>query len=105
MAPSKKKVAKPKEVSLESPPKTELPNAELPKDENKLFDEDDELGTSSRPDLSIASEKQETPLNNVWDHAIDTLFKLSSVHPDGRSLQKVGSISRNGLHGTIFPMG
>ena len=49
-----------------------------------LFDKDDELGISIIPDLSIASEEEETPLNNVLDHAIDTLFKLSTVHPDGK---------------------
>ena len=46
------KATKPKEVSLDSPPKTELPKVELPKDENKQFDEADELGTSTIPDLS-----------------------------------------------------
>ena len=49
MAPSKKKVVKPKEVSLESSPKDELPKVELPKDENKLFDEDNDIGTSPLP--------------------------------------------------------
>ena len=75
-------MVKPKEVSLDSPPKTALPKVELPKDENKLFDKDDEFGASTIPDLSMA-----TPLKNVWDHAIDILFKLSTVHPDRKSLQ------------------
>ena len=89
MAPSKKKLVKPKEVSLESPPKTELPKVELPKDESKLFDEDDELGTSTIPDLaSGASEEEKIPLNSVWDHAIDTPFKHSDIHLDGQFLRK-----------------
>ena len=54
MAPSKKKAAQAKEVSLETPPKSEIPKVELPKGENKLFDEEDELITSPIPDFSIA---------------------------------------------------
>ena len=65
MAPFKKNVAQPKQVSLDSPPNTELPKVELPEDENKLFDENDELGASTLPDLLIASEKETTPLKNV----------------------------------------
>ena len=88
MAPSKKKAVKPTEVSLETPPKTELPKVDLPKDENKLLDEDDELGTTTILDFSVASEEEkEITLTTIWDHAIDTLFKLSTVHPDGKSLQ------------------
>ena len=39
--------------------------------------------------LSIASEDEEEEVmpNNVWDHAIDTLFKLSTLHSDGKSLR------------------
>ena len=82
------KAVLPKEVSLEAPPKTELPKLELPRNENKLFDEGDEMVTSTIPDFSVASEEeQETPLTNVWDHAIDILFKLSTVHPDGENSQ------------------
>ena len=81
-------MTKPKEVSLESPPKTEIPKVELPKDENNLFDEDVENGTSTVHDSFIASEEEETPLNNVWDHAIDTVFKLSTVHPDGKGFTR-----------------
>ena len=51
MLPSKKKAAKPKEVSLEMPPKDEFTKSTLTKDENKLFDEDDELVTSTIPDF------------------------------------------------------
>ena len=71
--------------------------------ENKLFDEDDELGASTIADLSISSEEEETSLNNVWDHAIDTLFKLSTIHPDGNSLQSWVQYQKHRLHGTIFP--
>ena len=88
MAPSKKMKVKPKELSLESPPKDKLPKIELLKDENKLFCEDDNIGTSTVPALSIASEEEEIPLNDVWNHAIDTLFKLSTLHSDGKSHTK-----------------
>ena len=93
-APSKKKMAKPKDVSLELTPQTELPMVDPPKvklsnDENKSFDEDDDQATSTIPDLSIEPEEErETSLIGVWDHTIDTLFKLSSLHPDGRSLKQ-----------------
>ena len=61
----------------------------LPKDENKQFDEDDELVPSTIPDFSVVSEEEnDVSLPTVWDHAIETLFKLSSAHPDGISLKK-----------------
>ena len=52
MPPSKKKLLKLKEVSLDSPPKEETPNIELPNDENILFDVDEDIGTSTIADLS-----------------------------------------------------
>ena len=77
MSPSIKKVAKPKEISPETPPKTERPMVELPKDENELFDQDDDLITSTLPDFSIASEEK-TPVPTVWDHDTETIFKFNS---------------------------
>ena len=52
--------------------------------ENKLFDEDDDVGTSTSPDLSLPSEDEEEEVksNNVWEYAIDVLFKLSPLHPE-----------------------
>ena len=44
MTPSKKKLLKPKEVSLDPSLKVETPIVELPNDENKLFAEDDDVG-------------------------------------------------------------
>ena len=90
MPPSKKKLLKPKEVSLDSPLNEETPNIELPYDENKLFDVDDDVGTSTIPDLSVPSEDEEEEVitTDVWEHAIDILFKLSPLHPDGKSLRK-----------------
>ena len=65
-------------------------NFGLPNDENKLFDVDDDIGASTIPDLSVAIEDQEEEIipNNVLDHAIDTLFKLSTLHSDGKSFRK-----------------
>ena len=89
MSPSRKKLAKPKEVSLETPPKDELPKGTIPKDEYKHFDEDDGLVASTIPDFSVASEEQkEISPPTICHHAINTLFKLSSAHPDGTSLKK-----------------
>ena len=75
---------------MDSPPKEETPNIELPKDENKLFDVDDDAGTSTIAELSVPSEDEEEEVksNNVWEHAIDILFKPSPLHPDGKSLRK-----------------
>ena len=85
-----KKLLKPKEVSLDSTLEEETPNVELPNDENKLFDVDDDVGTSTIPDLSLPSEDEEEEVlsNNIWEHAIDILFILSPLHPDGKSLRK-----------------
>ena len=51
MPPSKKNLLKPKDVSLDSPPKEETPSIELPHDESKLFDVDDDVETSMNADL------------------------------------------------------
>ena len=52
-----------------------------------MFDEDDDVGTPTIPDLSVPSEDDEEEVisNHVWEHAIDILFKL---HPDGKNLRK-----------------
>ena len=67
MTPSKKKLLKPKEVSLDPSIKEETPIIELPNDENKLFDEEDDVVTSIVPDLSLPSEDEEEEVksNNV----------------------------------------
>ena len=90
MPPSKKKSLKPKEVSLDPSIKEETPIIELANDENKLFDEEDDVGTSTIPDLSLPSEneEEEAKSNNVWEYAIDVLFKLSPLHAEGKSLIK-----------------
>ena len=82
-------MAKPKKFSLEASSQAESPKIELPNDEIRLFDEGDDHVTSTIPDLSIEPEEErETSLTGVWDHVIDTLFKLSAFHPDGRSLKQ-----------------
>ena len=85
MPPSKNKLLKPKEVSLDPSLKEETPIVELPNNENKLFDEGDDVGTSTIPDLSLPSEDEEEEVksNNVWEYAIDVLFKLSPLHLQG----------------------
>ena len=90
MRPSKKNLLKPKEASLDPSIKVETHIIELPKDENKLFDEEDDVGASIVPDLSLPSEDEEEELkpNNVWEYAIDVLFKLSRLHPEEKSLRK-----------------
>ena len=90
MTPSKKKILKPTEVSLDPSIKLETPTVELPNNENKLFDEDDDVGISTITDLSLPSEDEEEEVksNNVWEYAIDVLFKLSPLYPEGRSLRK-----------------
>ena len=65
------------------------PTLELPNDENKLFDERDDIGKSTIPDLSLPSEEDEekTNNNNVWEYAINNLFHLSTSHVEGKSLR------------------
>ena len=55
-----------------------------------MCDVDDVVGTSIIADLSVIGEDEEEEVksNNVWEHAIDILFKLSPLHPDGKSLRK-----------------
>ena len=65
-----------------------FPRLKLLNDENKLSDQDVIVRTSTLPELSIASEEEEIPLIDVCDHATDTLFKLSTIHSDGKSLRK-----------------
>ena len=75
---------------MDSPLKEETPNIELPNYENKLFDVDDDVGTSTILDLSvfIEDDEEEVLSNNVWEHAIDILFKLSPPNPDGKRHKK-----------------
>ena len=53
--------------------KEETPIIELPNDEDKLFDEEDDIGSPTIPDLSLPSEdeEEEVKTNNVWECAID----------------------------------
>ena len=90
MTPSKKKLLKPEEVSLDPSLKEETPIVEVPNGENKLFDEDDDVGTSTIPDLSLPSEdhEEEVKSNNVWEYTIDVIFKLSPLHLERKSLRK-----------------
>ena len=77
MTPSKRRSLKPKEVSLDPSIKVETPIIDLPKDENKLFDEEDDVGTSTIPDDSLPSEDEEEELkpNNAWEYAINDLIQ------------------------------
>ena len=65
---------------MDSPLKEETPNLGLPNEENKLLDVDDDVGTSTIPDLSVPSEDEEEEVISkyVWEHIIDILFKLST---------------------------
>ena len=64
---------------------------ELPNDENKLFDEEDDVGNSTIPDLSLPSEDEEEECNpnSVWKYAINDLFQLSPLHAEGKSMQNL----------------
>ena len=64
--------------------KVETPTIEFPNDENKLFDEEANVGTSTISDLSLPSEDEEEEVksNNVWEYAIDVLFELSALHAE-----------------------
>ena len=59
MTPSKMKSLKPKEVSLDPSIKEEAPINELPNNENKLFDKEDDVGTSAISDLSLPHDNEE----------------------------------------------
>ena len=86
---SKKKLLKPKEVSSDPSIKDETPITELPNDESKILDKEVDVGTSTIPDLSSPSEDEEENIkSNVWEYTIDVLFKLSPLHPEGKSLRK-----------------
>ena len=62
----KRKLLTLKEVSLDSSLKEEAPNIELPNDENKLFDVDDDAGISTIPDLSVPSkDEEEEVISNI----------------------------------------
>ena len=65
------------------------PTVELPNDENKLFDEVDDVGNSTIPVLSLPSdeEKEEHTISNVWEYVINDLFQLFTSHVEGKSLR------------------
>ena len=70
--------------------KVENPIIVLPNDENKMFDAEDDVGTSTIPDLSLPSEDHEEDIksNNVWEYSIYVLFQLAPLHSEGKSLRK-----------------
>ena len=74
---------------METSNKEDTPKIELPNDVNKLFDEEDDVGNSTIPDLSLPSEdeKEEVNLNSVWEYAINDLVQLSPLHAEGKSLK------------------
>ena len=63
--------------------KVETPFIELPNNENKLFDEEDDVGPSTIPDLSLPSEDDDEEVK-----LINVLFQLSPLHAEGKSLRK-----------------
>ena len=71
----------PKEVSLVTYNKDNTPILELPNDENKLFDEGDDIGNSTIPDLSLPGEEdeEETTIINVGNMPLITCFNY--LHP------------------------
>ena len=74
---------------METHSQDNFPSVELPNNENKLFDEADDVGNSTIPDLSLPSEvnEDEHSINNVWEYAINDLFQLSTSHVEGKSLR------------------
>ena len=73
--------------------KVETCIVELPNDENKLFDEEDDVGTSTIPDLSL--------------QCLNLLLMSCSNYPHsilkGKS-QEMGQISGYGNHGVVLSM-
>ena len=67
--------------------KVKTPITELPNDENILFDEEDDVGTSTISDLSLPNEDEEegVQFNKVWEHTINVRFKLSPLMLKGKS--------------------
>ena len=80
MLSSKKKLLKPKEVSFNSPLKEETPNIELPNDENKLFDVDDDVGTSTIPDLSVPMKMKKKKSNPTMFGNMPLISYLNYQH-------------------------
>ena len=91
MTPSKKKVLKPKQVSLDPCIKAETATIRHPNDENKLFDEEDDVGTSAIPNLSLPSEDEEEEVNS--NNVCNMLLMSYSNSP--HSILK-GKASENG---------
>ena len=66
------------------------PTIELPNDENELFDEEDDVGTTIISDLSSPSvdEEEEAKPSSVWEYDINDLVQLCPLHAEGKDLQK-----------------
>ena len=50
-----------------------------------MFDEEDDVGSSIIPDMSLPNEdeEEELKLKGPWEYAINDLFQLSPVHAEG----------------------
>ena len=65
---------------MDSPPKEETPNIELPNAENKLFDVDDDVGTSTITDLSLPSEDEEAEVKSTMFGKMPLISYLNFLH-------------------------
>ena len=97
MPPSKKKLLKLKEVSFNSPHKEETPNIELTNDEIRLFDVDDDVGTSTIADLSVHSEDKEEKSNPTMFGNMPLISNSNFLHFTlMEKPQKMGQTSKHG---------
>ena len=80
MTPFKKKLLKPKEVSLDPSLMEETPIVQLPNKENELFDEDDDVGTSTIPELSLPSENDEEEVKSIMFVNMLLMSYLNFLH-------------------------
>ena len=78
---------------------------ELPNKDNTLFDDDDDIGSSTIPDLSLLSEDEgkEVKSNNVWELPLMSYSNCPLSILKGKAL-KMGQVSRYGNYGAILPM-
>ena len=91
---------------MDSPPKEETPNFELPNNENKLVDVNNDVGTSTISDLSIPHEDddEEVKPNNVWQLQLISCLHFLHFMLKG-NVSEMGQTSNHGRYGILLPMG
>ena len=98
-----KKLLKRKEISLDPSLNLETPIVDLSSDKHMLFDEDDDVRTSTIPDLSLPSEDEEEEAKSNDVRLLTPYINFLHFILKEKVSENRSNISRHGDYGKVFP--